>query len=237
MGIAVRDQHVHPVLMLGIALGMERMYQLAGKPEPKVTRLQVRTCVQDAWYAIDRARRDLGYAPLVTTHEGLRRCVPDALALYESLPSRKKGPRLRVEIERVLAHPIDDVFRCYTDHVGWSRWAKMGAVSLAREGSPDVNGVGAVRAFRAAPGLEEEVVTFEPPHRMEYRVVKGGFPITDHHGEVLFAKDGSGTRVTWRVSFRSKVPGVGKVLESGIGKVFERILDGLTKELDKRPRV
>ena len=46
----------------------------------------------------------------------------------------------------------------------------------------------------------------------------------------------AGTRVTWRVSFRSKIPGLGKVLEPGLTKVFERILDGLARALDKGAR-
>ncbi len=137
----------------------------------------------------------------------------------------------RAETERYFEHSVEEVFRRYTDHVGWSRWAGMGRVTLVREGSPDKNGVGAVRAFRAAPGLHEEVTSFDPPHRLEYRIAKGGFPITDHHGEVRFTQEGTGTRVHWHASFRSKIPGLGWALERGVEVVFERILAGLEKEL------
>jgi hypothetical protein len=146
-----------------------------------------------------------------------------------------------VDVQRLFSHPIERVFRRYTDHAGWSDWAGMGPVTLVREGSPDRNGVGSVRAFSAAPGLREEVIAFEPPAapdspsaRMEYRVIQGAFPLTDHHGEVLFSPQGPSTLVTWRVSFRSRVPGLGWPLERGLGALFRRMLGGLARDLDRR---
>ena len=87
MGLSTKVRHVPGKLLEWVGVGMERVYQLRGKPEPKVKRMQVRTCVLDAWYSIDKARRELGYRPLVTTFEGIDRCVVDALALYRTLPS------------------------------------------------------------------------------------------------------------------------------------------------------
>jgi len=139
-----------------------------------------------------------------------------------------------VTVERLIDHPIEEVFRHYTDHAGWSSWVGLGKVRLVQEGSPHRDGVGAVRAFSAAPGLREEVTLFEPPQRMEYRVTRGAYPITDHHGEVLFTPDRKGTRVLWRVSFRSKLPGIGWALRGGIALVFRGILARLARELDGR---
>lgn len=139
-----------------------------------------------------------------------------------------------VTVARFFDHPIEVVFRRYTDHAGWSEWAGMGTVRLVRGGSKERDGTGSVRAFSAAPGLREEVTRFEPPARMEYRVVKGAFPLTDHLGEVMFEPEGSGTRITWRVSFRSKVPVVGPVLRRGLELVFNRVLKLLARDLDGR---
>jgi uncharacterized protein YndB with AHSA1/START domain len=140
----------------------------------------------------------------------------------------------QVETQRSFHHPIEKVWARYTDHVGWSDWAGVGAVRLEREGTPERNGKGSVRAFAASPGLREEVTCFEPPQRMEYRITRGALPITDHHGEVLFSPEGQGTRVTWRVSFRSRVPGLGWVLERALTVLFRRMLAGLARDLDKR---
>lgn len=141
-----------------------------------------------------------------------------------------------VEVERHFPHPIEVVFSRYVDHAGWSDWAGLGRVRLVREGSPDPNGVGAVRAFSLSPGLREEVVAFARPERMEYRVTQGAYPLTDHHGEVLFSSAGAGTRVIWRATFRSKIPLLGRPIELGLGWLFGRILAGLARDLDRRAR-
>ena len=39
----------------------------------------------DNYFSIDKAKRDLDYAPLVDLHEGLRRTAVDARAYYDSL--------------------------------------------------------------------------------------------------------------------------------------------------------
>ena len=39
-----------------------------------------------------------------------------------------------VTIERRFDHPIETVFRSYTDHEGWTKWAGFGRVYLVREG-------------------------------------------------------------------------------------------------------
>jgi len=139
----------------------------------------------------------------------------------------------RIEVERLIPHPIERVFRRYTDHAGWSEWAGLGIVRLVREGAPDRNGVGSVRAFALAPGLREEVIVFEPPRRQEYRVTRAAFPLTDHHGEVIFTPEGPGTLVTWRVTFRSKVPGLGWPVERGIAALFRWMLRRLARDLDR----
>jgi len=112
----------------------------------------------------------------------------------------------RVEVERIIEAPRETVFARYTDHAAWSEWAGAGKVALAREGTPDRNGVGCVREFRSARGLQEEVIEFHPPEHMAYRVIRGGFPIRDHRGDVRFEPHPRGTRVVWSVEFGSRLP-------------------------------
>ena len=138
----------------------------------------------------------------------------------------------RVEVRHHFRAPIERVWARYTDHVSWSAWSGLGAVRLAREGAPSPNGVGCVREFAAGGmGLQEEVLTFEPPHRMTYKVVRGGGPIADHLGEVSFAEGDGGTDVTWRCQFRSRVPGLGGLIRLGITRVFGKALRGLERDL------
>ena len=80
-------------------------------------------------------------------------------------------------------------------------------VALAKEGRPDRNGVGpgCVRAaFESALGLQEEVTEFDPPSYMAYRIVRGGFPIKNHRGDVRFEPHARSTRIV--VERRVRVP-------------------------------
>ena len=123
------------------------------------------------------------------------------------------------------------VWKIYTDHAGWSAWAGLGNARLATEGQPDRNGVGAVRCFKTGPvSVYEEVLTFDPPKRMTYRVVRGGIPIMkDHLGEVLLEPDGAGTLLIWRCRFDSKLPGLGAPMRWMITRLFGNALAGLAK--------
>lgn len=136
-----------------------------------------------------------------------------------------------VHVERYIPLPPGKVFPAYTDHEGWSAWAGVGRVRLVKTGVEHRDGVGAVRAFSSSPGLREEVVAFEPPARMEYRVSAGMPLMTDHHGTVTFSPEGAGTRVAWRVRFRSRIPGLGWLVERGLTVLFAHLLEKLDRHL------
>jgi 3beta-hydroxy-delta5-steroid dehydrogenase/steroid delta-isomerase len=63
----------------------ERLYQLFGAPQPLFTVANVKLCDIDHYFSIDKAKRHLGYAPLVDTEEGLRRTAVEAREYYDSL--------------------------------------------------------------------------------------------------------------------------------------------------------
>jgi hypothetical protein len=116
----------------------------------------------------------------------------------------------------------------YTDHAGWAEWGGVGTARIEREGSPPPNGAGCIRVL--GPGrfaAHEEILDFEPGRRMTYRIVKGGIPIRDHFGEVLFEPDGDGTRIVWRCRFESKIPGLGPVFRALVARLFRGVLDGM----------
>ena len=136
-----------------------------------------------------------------------------------------------VEVEGIVEAPIQAVWERYTDHVSWTRWAGLGKVRLAREGTPPPNGVGCVRVIsKLGVGVEEEVLSFEPPARMTYRVVRGGLPMRDHLGEVCFEEHPRGTRIVWRCRFESRIPGLGGLFQTMITRLFRNALAGLARE-------
>ena len=136
----------------------------------------------------------------------------------------------KIEVEHRYAAPPQAVWDVYTDHAGWKDWAGVPKSRLAKEGSPDPNGVGCIRELGAGPSKAlEEVMDFEPPKRMTYHLVGGIMPIRDHFGEVLFETDGDGTRIVWRCRFESKIPGLGWLLRRGVTGFFKAALRGLER--------
>lgn len=133
-----------------------------------------------------------------------------------------------VEARRRIAAPRGAVWEVYTDHRSWTDWARLGTVRLEKEGVPAPNGVGCVRVITSGGiSVHEEILSFEPPHRMTYRLERGGIPIKNHLGEVVFEDDGAGTLVTWRCRFDSRIPGLGFLWKAIITKVFRDTLAAL----------
>jgi uncharacterized protein YndB with AHSA1/START domain len=135
-----------------------------------------------------------------------------------------------IRIDRYINGAPAAVFDTYTDHVGWADWGGLSDARIETEGEPAPNGAGCVRVFGPPRfAAYEEVLEFEPPKRMTYRVLRGGIPIKNHFGEVVFEAEGDGTRIRWHVQFDSKLPGLGPILRFGLVRFFNRVLDGLAE--------
>jgi hypothetical protein len=144
----------------------------------------------------------------------------------------------RVEVSRVIPGIPADVFAKFTDHVGWTSWAGAGKVTLVREGSPDKNGLGAVRSFSPPMfailmplvlNLSEEIIDFEPPSRMVYRIVKGGFPARNPRGEVRFEAHPQGTCVVWKVEITSRIPFTERLIAGVLRRAYKLVLERFEK--------
>ena len=133
-----------------------------------------------------------------------------------------------VEVKHVVEAPVRAVWDRYTDYASWTQWAGLGKVHIEREGVPPPNGAGCVRVISSG-GMKvyEEILSSEPPVRTTYRVLKGGIPIKDHLGEVVFEPHARGTLVTWRCHFNSKIPGLGGAFKLLVTRVFRNALAGL----------
>jgi 3beta-hydroxy-delta5-steroid dehydrogenase/steroid delta-isomerase len=69
--------------MYAIGLASEVAHALGG-PEPALTRIGVLKLIRSSSFSIDKARRELGYAPLVQRDEGMRLHMPDYRAAYDA---------------------------------------------------------------------------------------------------------------------------------------------------------
>lgn len=116
--------------------------------------------------------------------------------------------------------PVDKAWAILADHEGMSTWGPGLKVTLTTEGSPDRNGVGAVRRIVApgpAPAIVEEITAFEPGRYLAYRALSG-VPLRDYRGEVeLTDRDGK-TYVNYTVHADSRIPLVDHAAVKGLAK-------------------
>lgn len=85
MGLGTAARRIPRGVARAMALASELAFERFGKPRPAITEVGVALCTQDNFFSIAKARRDLGYAPLVTLDEGLRRTAEDAARFYHRL--------------------------------------------------------------------------------------------------------------------------------------------------------
>ena len=128
-----------------------------------------------------------------------------------------------IHMRQRFAAPPENVFTAITDHVGMQKWMPGSKITLDREGTPAPNGLGAIRRIRAG-GLTilEEVVRFDPPREMQYKVLKAG-PIIEHLGTIRVEPSGDGgSLVDYTIRFTTPMWMGGELL----AKLIARILGG-----------
>jgi hypothetical protein len=109
---------------------------------------------------------------------------------------------MHIHISHHFAAAPEAVWARFSDHAGMVNWAGVFKATLAREGQPERDGVGAVRRLDVLPGVTivEEVTGFEPPRRLTYRLTAGLPGLAHHAGETRLLPDGSGgTRLEWDI--------------------------------------
>ena len=134
-----------------------------------------------------------------------------------------------IELLTRIEAPPERVFDIVADHEGMVRWSGAREVVLRHPGYPAPNGVGATRVVRMRGlAIEEEIVSYDPPKRIEYRLV-AGLPVRDYVGEVSIEPDGAGSRLTWRVRFHPRIPGTAWILRPLIHRAITDLVAGLTR--------
>src|SRR5262245_38541465 len=103
---------------------------------------------------------------------------------------------------KTVAASAAAVWAVLADHEGMSAWAPGLTATLAKAGSTDRNGLGAVRRITnplPVPPIVEEVTAFEPNRRLAYRAISG-VPLKSYRGEVLLEPTNTGTKITYSIS-------------------------------------
>ncbi len=132
---------------------------------------------------------------------------------------------MQVTSSATVAAPIDSVWATLTDHDGMAGWGPGISVTLDRPGTPDPNGLGAVRRISTpgpGPVIVEEVTTFDAPHVFGYKALSGT-PFPGYTGEVRLTPSGTGTRIEYTVASTASFPLV-KAPLAVVGQVLLRLL-------------
>jgi uncharacterized protein YndB with AHSA1/START domain len=128
--------------------------------------------------------------------------------------------------------PPAQVFEALADIPRWQEWAKPVVPRSIRErdGSPEPNGVGAIRkAGGAGFWVREEVVEYLPPTRLAY-VLNSPAPWRRYRAVVELEPDvGGGTMIRWRGRFEPRVKGTGPMLKRALRTMVARLAKGLAE--------
>ncbi len=118
-----------------------------------------------------------------------------------------------IVVKAYIHAPIDRVWDVFSDHENYSKLAGVRYSKLLKEGTDERNGLGAVREVHGM-GVKfvEDIVAYEPPRLLEYKVVRCSKPIEHEIGRVELIPRGDGTEIHWVSRFRLKIPLIGKWL-------------------------
>lgn len=128
----------------------------------------------------------------------------------------------QMQIIQDVKAPQDVMWAVMTDHARWADWLPGEKVIVDPVGSPDPNGLGAVRTFvlkRGRSAAKEEVVGWEPPVSMTY-ILHSSFPTRNYRSTMTLGAisdgdtDGGGgsadgsadCRLVWESTWESPLP-------------------------------
>jgi Polyketide cyclase / dehydrase and lipid transport len=119
------------------------------------------------------------------------------------------------------------VFGLLADGSTWPEWSPIDSFELVTPGDGTPEGVGAIRVFHTGRiHSRERVVTAKPNQVFSYELISG-MAIRDYKAVVTLLPAVNGTAITWRSTFRAKVPGTGWLYQRQLGLFIGRTVNGL----------
>ena len=129
-----------------------------------------------------------------------------------------------IDVNTHIHAPIERVWDLFSDYEGYTILKGVSMSRLLEEGSEERNGVGAVREVRVlGVTFVEDIVTFDTPHRLEYRVKKSTIPIKHEIGTMDFTTCGTATDVHWVSHFDIPIPLIGGILAPIMCRIFNAV--------------
>lgn len=136
---------------------------------------------------------------------------------------------IRVSARAHSPAPPERVWALLADGARWDTWARMHESKLLKQGDGERDGIGAIRRFRTFKLVtREEVIAFEPPHRLAYRLLSG-MPVRDYRADVELVGAAGGTDITWSAIFLPGRPRTGPLLRVWVATILRSYSRRLAK--------
>jgi len=130
----------------------------------------------------------------------------------------------QLRIQADIAAAPQALWDLLTDLPGWTHWSGVSEVVVRQKGEPTPNGFGAIYVLRSRGiAIEQEVVGFDAPHHLRYRIVSG-IPVKQHEAEVVLTRGPKGTHLDWSVHFEPRFPGTGALIARLMRREIERFV-------------
>lgn len=152
-----------------------------------------------------------------------------------ALRDAHRDARYRIDVFRHVPAPIDTVWEIISNHRGYASWTPMTTARLEVEGSPQPDGVGAVRFLGVGPvGARERVLEFDPPDHLAYTIVSGP-PARGYRADMwLQSTSDGGTDLRWLGSFASAPRGLGGPTRAMLAVALRDLADRVVREGARR---
>jgi len=131
--------------------------------------------------------------------------------------------------------PRDAVWDLISVQQNWSIWTPAREVILDPPGDPVPDGVGAVRAMRVVGPIapREEILEYEPPEHMAYRLV-AQFPTRNYVAHMRLDDDGGVTRLEWSAKWDDRFGFAAGVVARSLTRIVRKMSDGIKAEAEQR---
>ena len=116
----------------------------------------------------------------------------------------KGGEMETIDVSLHVGVPIEKAWELLANYEGYTFAEEITSVRLLHEGRDEKYGVGAIRAVQiVGVTLIEEIVTFDSPGCIEYRITESPIPTRHEIGGIYITSTDDGCEVRWTSRFEN----------------------------------
>jgi uncharacterized protein YndB with AHSA1/START domain len=136
-------------------------------------------------------------------------------------------------VTTLIRAPRAIVYDVFADKERYSTFLPI-QTKLVERGKVEPQGVGAVHQLGLGPvGIKERITEAVPLERIRYELIAFG-PVRDHTGEITFADEGGGTRVTYRMETTPSLPVPRRLITPALRALMWVMVSGARRAIRRR---